>query len=246
MNEHDVDALERRLRGLPPLLSVPPDLVERAQREGFADPATPRHTRSRRHRLRGWSLRWRFAGVAVAATAAIAIALVLSSSPSHTGFRRIAMLAGTGGASGYVAVGPAEGAVEPVTVSISHLPPAPTRSYYQVWFQTGAQQVPGVAFNSDAGGAADIRFTAPTNTRWVRCWVARQSLDDPGTQTIVMRAKDAPRPAWRRGKHAWSLADRHELHNARARRGTWYRAAVPGTSRGLATLPTLNEDVDER
>ena len=195
MNEHDLDALERRLRTLPPLLSVPPDLVERAQREGFAEPATSQHTRSWLRWLRGWSLRWPFAGVAIAATAAIAIVLVLSSSPSHTGYRRIATLAGTGNASGYVAVGPADGAVEPVMVSISHLPRAPTHSYYEIWFQTGTQQVPGVAFNPDATGAADIRFTAPTNTKWVRCWVTRQSLKDPSTQTIVMRANSAPRTA---------------------------------------------------
>jgi hypothetical protein len=194
MNEHDLDALERRLRTLPPLLSVPSDLVERSHREALAEPETPQHAPSLPRRFRGLTLRWPFAGVAIAATAAVAIALAISSSPGHTGFRRIATLSGSGDASGYVAVGPADGAVEPVMVSISHLRPAPAQHYYEIWFQTGTQQVPGVAFNADANGTAEIRFTAPTNTRWVRCWVTRQSLQDPGTQTIVLRATGAPRP----------------------------------------------------
>jgi hypothetical protein len=194
MNEHDLDRLERRLRTLPPLLSVPPDLVKRAHEERFAEPETPRSTGSRPRWLRGLSLRWPVAGIAIATTAAIAIALVLASAPRHTGYRRIATLVGTGTASGYVAVGPADGAVEPVMVSVSHLPPAPRESYYEIWFQTGTRQIPGVAFNPDAKGAADIRFTAPINTKWVRCWVTRQSLADPGAQTIVMRASGTPEP----------------------------------------------------
>jgi hypothetical protein len=195
VNDHDLDGLERRLRTLPPLLAVPPDLVKRARQEGFAGPATPEHTRPRLRRLHGWPLRWPFAGIAIAATAAVAIALVIASAPGHTGFRRIATLAGTGNASGYVAVGPAHGAVEPVMVSVSHLRPAPSTSYYEIWFQTGTQQIPSVVFNPDATGAADVRFTAPINTKWVRCWVTRQSLTNPGARTIVMRANGTPHPA---------------------------------------------------
>lgn len=188
MNEHDLDALERRLRTLPPLLAVPPDLVERSHRDAFAESERAEHASPPRRRFGGWRLRRPFAGVAIAAAAAVAIVLAVSSLSGHAGYRRIATLQGAGHASGYVAVGPADGAVEPVTVSISHLRRAPAHHYYEIWFQTGTEQVPGVAFNADANGTAEVRFTAPTNTRWVRCWVTRQSLQDPSTQTIVMRA----------------------------------------------------------
>ena len=192
MNEHDLDLLERRLRTLPPLLAVPPDLVERTHRDAFAGSEPAEHASPSPRRIRGWRPRRPFAAVAIAAAAAAAAAaLAVSSSPSHGGYRRIATLQGAGSASGYVAVGPADGAVEPVTVSISHLRRAPAHYYYEIWFQTGTEQVPGVAFNAGVNGTAEVRFTAPTNTRWVRCWATRQSLQDPGTQTIVMRATGA-------------------------------------------------------
>jgi hypothetical protein len=173
---------------------VPPDLVERSHRQAFAQREPAEHPHSSPHRPRRRTLRRPFTGVAIAATAAVAVALAISSSPGHTRFRSIATLAGSGDASGYVAVGPADGAVEPVMVSISHLRPAPAHHYYEIWFQTGTKQVPGVAFNADANGRAEIRFTAPANTTWVRCWITRQSLQDPNTQTLVMRATGALQP----------------------------------------------------
>src|SRR5262249_40021160 len=178
----------------PPLLSVPPELVERSLRAAVveAEPAARPAVRPRRSRR--WALRWSFGGVAVAAAAAVAIAIALSTVSGHTRYRRIATLAGAGNAAGYVAVGPANGAVEPVVVSITHLRPAAPRHYYEIWFQTGSQQVPGVAFTPSVDGTAELRFTAPNNTRWMRCWVTRQSLDHPGAQTIVMRATGAPQP----------------------------------------------------
>jgi len=113
---------------------------------------------------------------------------ITSQSGGHTGFQRIANLTGAVNASGYVAVGRADGAVEPVVVSITHLDPAPGCQYYEIWFQTGGKNVPGVAFNAGSNGRADVHLTAPTNTKWVRCWITRQSIDDPGSSTVVMRA----------------------------------------------------------
>jgi hypothetical protein len=194
MNDHDLEALERRLRALPPLLSVPPDLVERSLRTGVAQDETAALAPARRRALRRWTLRWSFGAAAVAATA-VAIAFAIMSASNHTGYRRIATLAGAGNAAGYVAVGPSDGTLEPVVVSIRHLPPARPHHYYEIWFQTGTQQVPGVAFTPDANGTAEIRFRAPSNTQWVRCRVTRQSLDHPGAQTVVMRATRAPQPA---------------------------------------------------
>ena len=128
-------------------------------------------------------------GVAIAAAAAVAVAIAVTSLPgSHAGFQRIATLTGAGNASGYVDVGRADGAVEPVVVSISHLDPSPGDQYYEIWFQTGGKDVPGVAFNAGSDGRAEVHLSAPTNTKWVRCWITRQSISDPSSRTIVMRA----------------------------------------------------------
>jgi hypothetical protein len=193
MNEHDVEALERRLRTLPPLLDVPPSLVAPSVRAAVVDPDSPARIRREPRRSRGWSRRWSLAGVvAIAAAAAAAVTITITSQSGHQGeFQRIATLTGAGSASGYVAVGRANGAIEPVVVSISHLDRAPGNQYYEIWFQTGGQHVPGVAFNAGSDGRAEVHLTAPINTKWVRCWITRQSTVDPSTSTIVMRATRA-------------------------------------------------------
>lgn len=190
MNEPDVDALERRLRTLPPLLDVPSSLVAPSVQAAVAEPNSFAAIGGAPRRRRGWSRRWSLAGVTViAAAAAVAVTLaVTSQSGGQAGFQRIATLTGAGDASGTVAVGPRDGAVEPVVVSISHLAPSPGDEYYEIWFNTGGQDVPGVAFNAGSNGTAEVHLTAPTNTKWVRCWITRQSISNPGSSTIVMRA----------------------------------------------------------
>jgi len=190
MNEPDLQALERRLRTLPPLLDVPPSLVAPSIQAGVGDPDPAARIRHAPRRSHGWSRRWSLAGVvAIAAVAAAAVTITITSqSGRHTEFQRIATLTGAGNASGYVAVGRATGAIEPVVVSISHLEAAPGNQYYEIWFQTGGQDVPGVAFNPSSNGSAEVHLTAPINTKWVRCWITRQSTVDPSTSTIVMRA----------------------------------------------------------
>jgi hypothetical protein len=193
VNEPDLDALERRLRTLPPLLDVPPGLVAPSVRAAVEEPDASAPVRRAPRRSRGWSRRRSFAGVAIATAAAVAVTITLTSQSGHRAeFQRIATLTGAGRASGEVAVGPADGAIEPVVVSISHLHPAPGDQYYEIWFQTGGKQVPGVAFNPGADGTAEVHLTAPTDTKWVRCWITRQSLAHPGNPTIVMRASRAP------------------------------------------------------
>jgi hypothetical protein len=190
MNEPDLDALERRLHTLPPLLDVPPSLVAPSVEAAVVDPEPPvARTRRAPRRSRRWSGRWSLAGVAAIAAAAAVVAIIITSQPGRqTEFQRIATLTGAGNASGYVAVGRPNGAIEPVVLSISHLDPAPVDQYYEIWFQTGGQNVPGVAFNAGSNGRAEVHLTAPTNTKWVRCWITRQSITDPSTSTIVMRA----------------------------------------------------------
>jgi hypothetical protein len=190
MNEPELEALERRLRTLPPLLDVPPSLVAPSVHAAVADPDSAVRLRRAPRRSPGWSRRWSLAGaVAIAAAAAVAVTITITSqSGSHTEFQRIATLTGAGNASGFVAVGRATGAIEPVVVSISNLDPAPGNQYYEIWFQTGGQQVPGVAFNAGSNGRAEVHLNAPTNTKWVKCWITRQSILDPSTSTIVMRA----------------------------------------------------------
>jgi hypothetical protein len=192
MNEPDLQALERRLHTLPPLLGVPPSLVAPSIQAGVADPGSPAATLRASRRSRGWTRRWSLAGVvAIAAAAAVAVTITVTSQSGHSGFQRIATLSGAGHASGSVAVGRADGAVEPVVVSISHLDPAPNDQYYEIWFKTGGHDVPGVAFNAGSNGTAEVHITAPTNTKWERCWITRQSISDPGSSTIVMRANPA-------------------------------------------------------
>ncbi len=194
MNEPDLQALERRLRTLPPLLDVPPSLVAPAVQAVVADADSPAPIRRAPRRSRGWSPRWSLAGVvAIAAAAAVAVIITATFQPGGTGFQRIATLTGAGNATGYVAVGRADGSVEPVVVSINHLDPAPGDQYYEIWFKTGGKNVPGVAFNAGSDGRAEVHISAPTNTKWVRCWITRQSIDDPGSSTIVMRANPSLR-----------------------------------------------------
>jgi hypothetical protein len=195
MNEPDLQALERRLHSLPPLLDVPPSLVAPSVRAAVADPDSPARIRRAPWRSRGWSHRWSLAGVVgIAAAAAVAVTITITSQSGGNGeFQRIATLTGSGNASGYVAVGRANGAIEPVVVSISHLDPAPGNEYYEIWFQTGGQHVPGVAFNAGSNGKAEVHLSAPINTKWVRCWITRQSITDPSTPTIVMRATPTQR-----------------------------------------------------
>ena len=195
MNEPDLQALERRLHSLPPLLDVPPSLVAPSVRAAVADPDSPARIRRAPWRSRGWSHRWSLAGVVgIAAAAAVSVTITITSQSGGNGeFQRIATLTGSGNASGYVAVGRANGAIEPVVVSISHLDPAPGNEYYEIWFQTGGQHVPGVAFNAGSNGKAEVHLSAPINTKWVRCWITRQSITDPSTPTIVMRATPTQR-----------------------------------------------------
>jgi hypothetical protein len=190
VNEPDLQALERRLHTLPPLLDVPPSLVAPSVQAAVAEPNSFAAIGAAPRRRRGWSRRWSLAGVTViAAAAAVAVTIaVTSQSGGQAGFQRIATLTGAGNASGYVDVGRADGAVEPVVVSISHLDPSPGDQYYQIWFQTGGKNVPGVAFNAGSDGRAEVHLSAPTNTKWVRCWITRQSINDPSSRTIVMRA----------------------------------------------------------
>jgi hypothetical protein len=194
MNEPDLQSLERRLHTLPPLLDVPPSLVAPSVQAAVTDSDSPAPFRRAPRRSRGWSRRWSLAGVvAIAAAAAVAVTISVTSRPGGIGFQRIATLTGAGNASGYVAVGRADGAVEPVVVSINHLDPAPGGQYYEIWFKTGGKNVPGVAFNAGSDGRAEVHISAPTNTKWVRCWITRQSINDPRSSTIVMRANPSLR-----------------------------------------------------
>lgn len=188
MSEQDLEALERRLRTLPPLLDVPPSLVAPSVQAGVREPDLPPRTPPAPRRSRAWSRRWSIASVAAVAAALVAVAVTVTSLGGHAQFQRIATLSSAGKASGDVAVGPARGAIEPVVVTIDNLAPAPPNQYYEIWFKTGGQQVPGVAFNPNANGTAEIHLSAPTDTQWVRCWITRQSLTHPNRQTIVMRA----------------------------------------------------------
>ena len=193
MSEHDVAALERRLRTLPPLLDVPPGLVAASAQAALGAPEPPAPIWGGSRRSPAWSRYRALAGVAaIAAAAAVAATIAITSRTGHpAGFQRIATLAGARNASGYVAVGRPSGAIEPVVVSIDHLRPAAADQYYEIWFQTGTQHVARVAFNTAHDATATVHLTAPTTTQWVHCWITRESITQPGNRTIIMQASSA-------------------------------------------------------
>lgn len=187
MSERDLEALERRLRTLPPLLDVPPSLVDRSTAAAAEDRPVP--STRRRSDWPRLPRRWTIAGGALAACAVVALVAVVAMAPSgHTTYQRIATLTGAGDASGYVGVGASHGATEPVIVSVRHLHPAPAGSYYEISFQTGSKPVPGAVFNVDSSGSAVVHLNAPAHTTWVRCWVRRRSVSDTSTGTVVLSA----------------------------------------------------------
>jgi hypothetical protein len=189
VNDPDLQALERRLRTLPPLLSVPPDLVDRSMATGVAGRAWRSSISEARRRPLRLPRRWAVAGGSAAACLMLTLAAVLVVAVGgNTRYSRIANLSGAGHASGYVAVGPADGTTEPVIVSVAHLRPASPGSYYEISFQTQGKPVPGAVFNVGANGSAVVHLNAPAHTRWVRCWVTRRSVGGSTPGTVVMSA----------------------------------------------------------
>ena len=159
MNEHDLDLLERHLRTLPPLLAVPPDLVERSHRAAFAGSEPAEHASPSPRRIRGWRLQQPFAAVALHEPQP------RPSRPCSPSPRRPATV-GTGASPPCRAL-----AVHPATSrSARRMAPsnrsrfrsatsgAPAHRYYEIWFQTGTEQVPGVAFNAGVNGTAEVQF----------------------------------------------------------------------------------------
>ena len=153
--------LERRLHTLPPLLDVPPP--GRPIRPGRRrDPGSPAATGPRRSR--GWSRRWSLAGSSRRCRCGRR-----GNHHGHVSVRRPHQvsahrdLTGTGNASGSVA---SERRRRRRAVVVDQPPrPRARRSVLRDLVQDRWPHAPGVAFNADSNGTAEVHLTArPTRS----------------------------------------------------------------------------------
>jgi hypothetical protein len=185
-DEPRLDDLESVLRTVPPMLDVPPHIVEACMSAAFGDEPQRRSSgRPRVWRPRLWSS---VAAAALAITVGATILHNSSGQPGPVGVARIVQLRSSGSASGTVEIGPPTTAVEPVSVSISGLPPVNGAHYYELWVRTAAGTTPTLAFNTTQSGSANLQFSSSAKTRLVTCWITRETAGRPGQSTIVLRA----------------------------------------------------------
>jgi hypothetical protein len=122
-------------------------------------------------------------------TASAAAALVIGVGGNQMSVAHRISLAGAPAApqaSAVVELGSANDAVRTVIVRVSHLKPAPTGGYYELWMQTGRGDPTGlVAFNTESGGDVVARTTMPADMGWTRCWVTLETSD--GHRSTVLR-----------------------------------------------------------
>lgn len=123
-------------------------------------------------------------------TASAAAALVIGVGGNRMSVEHRISLAGAAAApraSAVVELGSANDAVRTVVVRVSHLKPAPTGGYYELWMQTtgGGDPTGLVAFNTGSGGDVVARTTMPADMGWTRCWVTLETAD--GHRATVLR-----------------------------------------------------------
>ena len=190
MSAHDgIDRVEQLLRSAPAPTSVPPGLIDVAreaalgggERRTVIAVARPRVPRLRFARLA--------AGVAVMAAAAAA-ALVIGvggRGPSFDSHATLA-LAGPAGAAATVDFGSVDKGTRPMLLKIHDLRPAPTGSYYEMWFNVGGDKVSAVTFNTSSSGDATIRTAISADMHWGNCWVTLERVGDGQSDAVVLRS----------------------------------------------------------
>ena len=89
----------------------------------------------------------------------------------------------------------ADGAVRPVVVKVSDLPPAGDGHYYQLWMSENGENMPVAAFNTDSDGSVTAKSTMPADMGWDRCWITLDSTADTSDDGRPRRAPELARVA---------------------------------------------------
>jgi hypothetical protein len=191
MSDHDdFDRVEQLLRSASAPTTVPSGLIDVAREaalggvERRAVVRAPRRPRVPRIRLIRFS-----AGVAVMAAAAAA-ALVIGVGGRGTPFdaQTTLALAGPTGASASVDFGNANQGTRPMLVKIHDLRPAPSGSYYEMWFRVSGEKVSAVTFNTSEAGNATVRSAISADMHWGFCWVTLEKVGGPDGGRVVLRS----------------------------------------------------------
>jgi hypothetical protein len=191
MSDHDdFDRVEQLLRSASAPTTVPSGLIDVAREaalggvERRAVVRAPRRPRVPRIRLIRFS-----AGVAVMAAAAAA-ALVIGVGGRGTPFdaQTTLALAGPTGASASVDFGNANQGTRPMLVKIHDLRPAPSGSYYEMWFRVSGEKVSAVTFNTSEAGNATVRSAISADMHWGSCWVTLEKVGGPDPGRVVLRS----------------------------------------------------------
>jgi Anti-sigma-K factor rskA, C-terminal len=191
MSDHeDFDRVEQLLRSAPAPTTVPSGLIDVAREAalgGFEERTVVRA--ARRPRVPRIRLIRFSAGVAVMAAAAAA-ALVIGVGGRGTPFdaQTTLALAGPTGASARVDFGNASQGTRPMLVKVHGLRPAPSGSYYEMWFRVSGEKVSAVTFNTSAAGNATVRSAISADMHWGSCWVTLEKVGGPDVGRVVLRS----------------------------------------------------------
>ncbi|MGH3140289.1 MAG: anti-sigma factor domain-containing protein [Gaiellales bacterium] len=191
MSDHDdLDRVEQLLRSAPAPTTVPSGLIDVAREAalGGVERQAVVHA-SRRPRVPRIRLIRFSAGVAVMAAAAAA-ALVIGVGGRGTPFdaQTTLALAGPTGASARVDFGTASQGTRPMLVKVHGLGPAPSGSYYEMWFRVSGEKVSAVTFNTSAAGNATVRSAISADMHWGSCWVTLEKVGGPDVGRVVLRS----------------------------------------------------------
>jgi hypothetical protein len=190
MSAHDdMDRLEQLLRSAPAPAAVPSGLIDVAREAALGGPERRTVVAVSRPRVPRLRLARFSAGVAVMAAAAAA-ALIIGVGGRGPSFdsQGTLSLAGPAGAAATVDFGSATQGTRPMLLKIHDLRPAPSGSYYEMWFNVGGDKVSAVTFNTSASGRATVRTAISSNMHWGSCWVTLEKVGGGDDGRVVMRS----------------------------------------------------------
>jgi Anti-sigma-K factor rskA, C-terminal len=190
MSAHDdMDRLEQLLRSAPAPAAVPSGLIDVAREAALGGPDRRTVVAVSRPRVPRLRLARFSAGVAVMAAAAAA-ALIIGVGGRGPSFdsQGTLSLAGPAGAAATVDFGSATQGTRPMLLKIHDLRPAPSGSYYEMWFNVGGDKVSAVTFNTSASGRATVRTAISSNMHWGSCWVTLEKVGGGDDGRVVMRS----------------------------------------------------------
>jgi hypothetical protein len=190
MSAHDdMDRLEQLLRSAPAPAAVPSGLIDVAREAALGGPERRTVVAVSRPRVPRLRLARFSAGVAVMAAAAAA-ALIIGVGGRGPSFdsQGTLSLAGPAGAAATVDFGSATQGTRPMLLKIHDLRPAPSGSYYEMWFNVGGDKVSAVTFNTSASGRATVRTAISSNMHWGSCWVTLEKVGGGDDGRVVLRS----------------------------------------------------------